>query len=288
MRVGKKILVISLLLTMLIVTANGGAGVLAQEATSTTEPAEGSIREQPPTLQEQTLLQTYYRNQLETYRAQEKTYQVAQNQLDQLQTLAALEEAVQATKQVMITRDQVLQTYFKLVRLKLIDTHGVSIEEKTAAIFDLAQLETELATHQQAMAQVTDRFGIAERTTDFVLSAARFETVQHRALCLIMFGQLQTVYDQTAALIPEVETQVQQKTTDFELAKKQRAVAEVKLLAEATQSQLDVIYREIFTVKSNQPKKFTNSDYTQLATKLQPIYARLSQMHEFIDEVIKL
>lgn len=259
----------------------------AQEA-STDAPAEGSIREQQTTTQEQTLLQTYYRDQLEVYRAKEKAYQVAQEQLTQINTLAALEEAVQATKQAMISRDQVLQTYFKLLRLKLIDSHGVPIEAKSKAITDLAQLENNLKTHEQEVNQVTDRFTLAQSSTNFTLLAGQFETVTNHALCLIAFGNLQTVFDKTIALGPELTAKIKDKTTDFELAKKQRALTEIDLLSGSTKTQLDQIYAEVFTTKDNKPKVFSDHDLAQLTTKLQPVYAQLSQMHEFIDEVMKI
>lgn len=255
---------------------------------TTQEPAEGAIREQGTTAQEQTLLLTTYRGQLETYRAKEKTYQVAQEQLANLSTLAALEEAVQATKQVMVARDQVLQTYFKLLRLKLIDTHGVPLTDKTYALNELAELEKNLTTHEQEVNQVNDRFTLAQSSENFAYLADQFESATNRALCLITLGNLQTVFDRTSALIPEVETKITDKTTGFELAKKQRALTELKLLSTDTKAQLNTIYTQFFTTKDNQSKKFSNSDLVQLSTKLQPVYAQMNQMHQFIDEVTKI
>jgi len=283
MKSAQKILLVASILTLLMTLAGGVLPSYAQE-----DPTEGSIREQQTTSQEQTLLQTFYRDQLETYRAKEKNYQLAQAQLKQLNTLAALEEAVQATKQVMLARDQVLQTYFKLLRLKLIDTHGVPLVEKTSAINDLAQLENNLKTHEQETNQISDRFTLAQSSTNFAFLAAQFETITNRSLCLIAFGRMQTVFDQTIALIPEVEATVESSTTDFELAKKQRALTELDLLSKSTKQQLNVVYTEVFTLKDNKPKVFTDHDLAQLSTKLQPAYAQINQMHEFIDEVTKL
>ncbi len=285
MGVFKKILLAIPILILLIMSPNSSSMVLAQD---NDEPAEGSIREQTTTQAEQAILQTYYRDQLERYRNQEKARQLAQEQLNQLNTLAALEEAVLATKQTMITRDQVLQTYFKLLRLKLIDTHGVSLAEKTTVIKELESLEANLEDHETEVGKVSDRFSLAASVNSYAQLAVRFEPIGSHATCLIVFGKMQVVYDKTVALMPELEAKANEQATDFELAKKQRALTEVKLLATSTKSSLEQAYDTTFVGKFGQEKVFEYGDYGRLTNNLQAVYAQISQMHEFIDEVMKL
>ena len=65
-----------------------------------------------------------YRSQLEQYRTAERKYVLAKEQYLKLNTLVSLEDAVKATREAMLARDQVLTSYLTLLRLLLIDATG--------------------------------------------------------------------------------------------------------------------------------------------------------------------
>ena len=204
--------------------------------------SEGDIREQTTNEDQIVQLNITYRQQMEAYRNQEKKYLVAVEQYEQLQTLAALEEIVQTAKQLIIIRDRTIITHLGIVRLTITDVHGIPVDDKAEVIAKLQVLETQVKSHETDSEQITDRFTLASNAEAFALMSSDLNSSVYHALSLVLFGRLQNVYDKTNALLPELETNMAINATDFELAKKQRALQELKILSANTKTELDKIY----------------------------------------------
>jgi len=69
--------------------------------------------------------------QYEKYRGEQEAYASARNKYLEYETLTSKNEAIKATKQVLIRRAQVLRTYFILLKKRLHSTPSVVVEEKT-------------------------------------------------------------------------------------------------------------------------------------------------------------
>ena len=222
-----------------------------------------------------------YKNLLNTYVQAEADFKFAQAQYNQLQTLAAMEEAIEASKKVFIARDEVLIRYAKILKLKLYLTYGVYLPRKQAQIDQLDELIGQLEIHLQATQAVTTRDELMQTTSDFELLGAQLQAQVQLTTPLFSLGKLQTTFDKTENLI----AQIKQNVADSDLsaadkATKQRwlklvndkqAEAKVQLDAFNGPPQYEILRGEQVEVI---PEGDTNS-----------IYALLSQVLSYLEEI---
>lgn len=228
-------------------------------------------------------LETTYKSQLSNYRDLEKKYQISLAEYYQLETLSALEKAIQDTKSVMITRNSVLLSYLRLLRLELTDTHGIKIEDKKSTLEYLLALEEEIQLYDQDLAATEDRIGLEQKILEFRELNKNIEQLSHLTLSLIKFGRLQTVYDQTIGIFAQVSTRVEERNSGILLAEKKRALNEIELDLVETKEELSNLYLDVF----NQEKKnFGRSSLTNFTKDLEPIYSQLVRIHDYIQEVL--
>jgi len=222
-----------------------------------------------------------YKNLLNTYVQAEADFKFAQAQYNQLQTLAAMEEAIEASKKVFIARDEVLIRYAKILKLKLYLTYGVYLPRKQAQIDQLDELIGQLEIHLQATQAVTTRDELMQTTSDFELLGTQLQAQVQLTTPLFSLGKLQTTFDKTENLI----AQIKQNVADSDLsaadkATKQRwlklvndkqAEAKVQLDAFNGPPQYEILRGEQVEVI---PEGDTNS-----------IYALLSQVLSYLEEI---
>jgi len=223
-----------------------------------------------------------YKNLLNTYVQAEADFKFAQAQYNQLQTLAAMEEAIEASKKVFIARDEVLIRYAKILKLKLYLTYGVYLPRKQAQIDQLDELIGQLEIHLQTTQAVTTRDELMQTTSDFELLGAQLQAQVQLTAPLFSLGKLQTTFDKTENLI----AQIKQNVADSDLsaadkATKQRwlklvndkqAEAKVQLDAFNGPPQYEILRGEQVEVT---PEGDTNS-----------IYALLSQVLSYLEEIV--
>lgn len=243
------------------------------------------IRQQNTHEQEKLELQATYRQQLATYRDLERQYQISVSQYFQVETLASLEKAIQDVRQTMLSRGEILNTYAKMVRLELTDTHGATIEDKKLGVDQLTALETQLTANNELIKNSQDRPSLQTRIDEFIISRPSIESNLYYSLSLIAFGKLQTVYDQTYALMSLVDERIEQRNSGVLLAEKKRASVEIKESLGVTKLSLEKIYQTAFSEK--QDRQFSASSYSTMLKDLDEVYVGLLQIHNYIEEVLR-
>jgi hypothetical protein len=98
-----------------------------------------------------------YRGQVQEYQTKERAYIIAKTDFIQLETLASLESAIQASRELTIIRNQVLETYLQQLRVTLVATPGIEVPVKERATDRLEILLEVLDLHRQAAAQAETR-----------------------------------------------------------------------------------------------------------------------------------
>ncbi len=244
---------------------------------------EGSIRQQPSTSDQQAQLRQEYQTLLAQYREDEKAYTLANQEYQQLETLAALEKAVQATKKVMSSRDQVLLRFLNLLKLELIDTNGVTLSVKSQALTNLDAAIVQLTEFETQVSQASDKPAINQLTVQFEDLSPVIESRAYAGLSLVSFGKMQTVYDKTTALLEAIQVQLNQESTSSAEVK-QRGVDELKTQLAGVKSGLDELSLEI--EGSIIEEKMSQSRYNTILRDLQPLYAHLSQIHNRMGELL--
>lgn len=228
-------------------------------------------------------LQATYRNELTIYRSDEKTFQVAKDQYYQLLTLASLDEAVKQTRQVMLTRLDVLQAYFAIVRVTFANTKGIDPSVKTSLLANLDALVADLKTHQQQVSAATDRPSLLDVATKFSFLSPRILYLSDQISDLVTYGNLQTVFDKMSIIKHDFQTQFPQFITDpLLLAQKQRGLDEV-------QRNLDQINQPLVKIRTilNPANPNQNLNSANLSTDFSTIFGGLSRSESYLQELVK-
>lgn len=171
---------------------------------ATTVPVDTIFHKTQNTERIQELL-VLYQGEVEDYRKLEREFQINKAQFQKLNTLQSLEEAVQSTKKVMISRDMVLITYFELLHASLEETEGIEVTLKAQNLKNLEDRINTLKDHQKKVEDTTDRAGIADRVTEFVPIAKTIGTSAYSSIALIVTGNLQAVYDKSVILYSDIK-----------------------------------------------------------------------------------
>lgn len=231
-------------------------------------------------------LSVQYRGQLQEYRTAERAAQVAKIQLQQLDTLTALEAAVQATKTAYILRDRVLLTYVTQLRLRLIASLGVPLQLKEAGIARLEEDGLFLEKHLALTEQASTKDELTVLADAFELLAVEIKADAYQNTSLLAFGKVQAAYDKSVALLDYTEQQIaNQKLSEVTRAQLNRNLAVIKEISNETKTELTVLADALTQVKTSE---LDVGYYNQLATKLSSPYGNTSRMLSFVEETARV
>jgi hypothetical protein len=257
--------------------------IRAQETSSDS----GTIREndiisRPRQTEEIERLHKLYQDQVEKYTVLQREFYINKAQLEKLNTLQSLESAIKSAREVMITRDDVLITYFELMRASLVDTEGIELTEKQKNIDKLVRFITELKDHRQKLLQTADREQIAVRADEFDIISEQFENVSYLSLALITIGDIQAVYDKSLIIYKDVLTYHKDNpTTPLRQAERDRAYREVERAQENTR-----IYLKNTREKYAENPDLSRGNYNEaIGNEINSSYSGTSQILFFIKEL---
>ncbi|CAN5281171.1 hypothetical protein BH10PAT2_BH10PAT2_4300 [soil metagenome] len=228
-------------------------------------------------------LQVTYRNQLTTYRNDEKTFQIDKDQYYKIQTLASLEEAVRQTRKVMLIRTDVLLTYLDMSRLTLQNTKGIDTTIKSDALQQIDTLAVDLRLHRKTIEVASDRNSLLSTATQFVPIAQRVNTLSRRVSYVVGYGNLQTVDDKMLTIKKELQEDVEKSETNpLVLAEKKRGLDEV-------QRNLNDINPPLIKIRAALSPSARQSDLGNLDINKQfsTIYGGLSRSLSYLQELVK-
>ncbi len=227
-----------------------------------------------------------YRDQLEMYRRQEKSFLIAQDQYKRLGTLDSIEQAVKATRQFLLSRDQVLHTYLTLLELRLMAAGGVELSLKTAALNKLEAMRTQLQAHHDATAGQLDRTKGNQLADDFKPMGAEIKLLSSQVSGLLAVGQLQVVHDKALALRPDIAAEVTATGSGQAVSPETtRSLRETSGGLETEAAALTVLWGKVAQRMSSDSPIQGQSDF---AIDLNASYANLSKTLAFYLELLKL
>ncbi len=221
-----------------------------------------------------------YIGQLEEYRTAEREFTIAREQFAQLQTLNSLEEGVQATRSFFFLRDQVLDTYFELLRLEVTQAEGINLPDKEAILEEIAVTRELLSTHQQQIEEQTDRSGVAQSALSFEDIEPVLLQTSERARILLQVGRLQTVYDKSASLLEELaldEADQASQTPTIVSGQQRRALEQTAQTLGFAKQELDDVQLDLAEGRSR---------IRSSSSGLDSVYATLSRAIGFFAEIV--
>ncbi|MEA2056106.1 MAG: hypothetical protein U9O78_00090 [Patescibacteria group bacterium] len=284
--IAAKFIILSIILFSIISAFEKNKQVLAQAASPSVSPSASQTQKQ--IMQKERLTEDISQtkdellSQLESYNRDEKKYRIALSQYQAHQTLSSIEDVVEISRLTMLSRNQVLTTYLKLIRLKLIETEGIEVTHKKEALTRIEQKLILLGQFKARIEPVNDRIEINQLADDFVEIGADIKEDCYYSLTLLMLGRLQGVYDQTNVLESRIkEGVVAENRLDKTL--NEQAFKETDRLIESTQTMLAEQWSELG--KDDLNSKY-EAMYRRVYDDLNLIYTKLSQLVSYLGELL--
>lgn len=228
-------------------------------------------------------LRTEYRAKLDDYRSTERQYVIATEQYQQLNTLTSLEAALQATKNAMLKRADVLEAYMTLQTIQLQTATGVNLSQKAEYMQRLTNNLNALKQHRDKVQQAETRQAVNQVATEFAEFGKTLESDSVKVQTLLTLGKLQTIYDKSSTLLSDME-QSTKDLNDIKQVQRQRAAGEVRALLESTKTKIN----EVTTNTIRPDVDFSEGSFDSLLSKLNEIYAGLSQSLTYLDEFLRI
>lgn len=223
-------------------------------------------------------------SELSSHQQQEKKYRVALDQYKRLQTLSSIEEAVSATKNAMLSRNQVLKTYLELNRLKLIEAEGIEISHKQIVLDQLESNQEILRSFEKKLNQELNREQINQLAEEFEPIGQQLQETSYYALNLLSIGRLQAVYDQALAIYQKILEDESVEDSLIQQTERQRALNEVDKLFTQIAPLLEAQWADLEQVRTSQHSDYQRF-YRSIFDDLNPIYAQLSQLTAYLEEL---
>lgn len=254
---------------------------------------------QPPTAQSQTVppvfdteqlstnisqLKIEYRAELEAYRKEEQRYQIAKVQHEKLQTLSSLEELVRSTQSGMQTRNQVLRTYFELLRLRLQQQPGIDLDLKQKASGAVVARIQLLEKYKQTLQPTLDKPELQEVGRTFAEDVRTIEDTAYQVISLLALGELQTLYDKTLQLTATIKSETATQGGALKIAQRDRAFGETERLLTQVKTEVSDIELRL-TNRSSQPYQTL---YLQGVDDLDAVSNQLAQALSYLQEILQL
>jgi len=275
----KKIFILALVLTSVI---SFNSLVFAQEDDQTSITVFTKQRE-TQRIQD---LRILYRDQVEVYRESEREYSIAKTNHEQVQTLSALEEAVNATRTVMNDRLNVMITYSELIDAVLVETNGIELDLKNQTHTELTGLINLLKIHQENVLVSKDRQSMVILSDEFEPIAAGFESLVYKTLSLIRIGKIQEVHDKAEIIELDIIKEHELEDASGVLtSKRERAYKEIERNFDSINQSLATINEDFLQARRD---GFRRGFFENVLQELGPIYAQISRSLDHLEELIKL
>lgn len=281
------------ILTALLLVILGsffGTAIFAQETATAEATATSEATTQIFTKERETekirQLRILYRDQVEVYRKSEKDFSIAKTNHEQVQTLAALEEAVNATRTVMADRLRVMITYAELIDAVLVETNGIELDIKEQTHSELVGMINLLKIHQENVQVAKDRPAMALLADDFEPVAIQYESLVYKTLSLIRIGKIQEVQDKAEIIEADIiKEHDSEEVSSVITAKRERAYAEVEKDFKVTNQDLAKLNEDFLVARRD---GFKRGFYERILEDLSPVYARLSRTLDHLEELLSL
>ncbi len=222
---------------------------------------------------------------VEKYRDDEQKFVISRETYFQLNTLAAQDEAIRRGKDFLLSRSELLSTYFTYLHLFLQQTRGVEVGDKTRVLNEIAENLAELAVYKDRIPSLYTRDDVHRHLTQFNQSQRQYLTAAYGALEVIKIGELQTVIDTASVLRQDMEGWVNAANLSAaDRAIKLRGLQETDRLLQQARNDL----AEILATQRKTAGSFVSADsYRTFQTKVDPIYIQIRQAESFLKEIVK-
>ncbi len=226
-------------------------------------------------------LRILYQQQTEAYLEAYRLFTISKAQWESLQTLAALEEAIARTREVMILRDRTSLTYSELLLHRLEIATGIEITQKNLYIDKLKAHITWLRNHLATTQEASTREMVNAKADEFTQYYPDYKFDLEKVLGLLALGRLQTVIDKGDYLFVRIQNWYQENPGELSAqVVRNRKFDQVRLLRSQLTSEM-VKAREVAENSQNSQLFSLNL----VLTNLEKPFALSNQYLSFLEEL---
>lgn len=229
-------------------------------------------------------LQNIYFSLLEQYRAQEQKYIVAKNQYLQLNTLASQELAIKETRTLLSLRADALMVYIDILDEQLNQSKGIPLENKNPERINLSLIKEKVRVHKTKVESAQDRLTLDQESENFIPTFRELESHTYYTLSLIKVGYTQIAFDKLLSTRDAIKNYTdQQELSATKRSEKERGYEEIQRTIDSIDPVFSPIKNDIYTAPGNG----SLAGYSQLSQRLNPVYAQINKVIQFLEEIRK-
>ncbi len=227
-----------------------------------------------------------YVQKLNDYRAKESQFFVATEQYKQIQTLASLENAVKASKDVQLARIDTLTAYFQALRETMLALKGAELTKKSIQVNRLQDVLVELGIMRVQIDKGQDRIALDKTSLQYESRNLAYVATAYSALSLIKVSNIQSATDQLGLLTAQVFDQLQTSSPSASvLSEKQRGYDELSRTITDIKTVLFGVMKRLEDL--DQQNSFNLSTYSQIVDTLGQSFSKLRLAQSFLKEFAK-
>ena len=227
-----------------------------------------------------------YIQKLNDYRIKESQFFVATEQYKQIQTLAALEDAVKASKDVQLARIDTLTAYFQALRDTMVALKGAEVTKKSIQVHALQTTIIELEAVRAQIIKAQDRIALDNTSTQYQSRNVAYIATAYSALSLIKVSNIQSATDQLGFITGQVFDQLQASSPSATvLSEKQRSYDELSRTIADIKTVLVAVMKRVENI--DQQNSFNSSSYSQIVDTLGQGFSKLQLAQSFLKEFAK-
>lgn len=227
----------------------------------------------------------------EVYRKAHANYLLAKSQYVQAQTLTAQTQAQQATVSMLQSRDDVVITYMRALRMRILEAPG--LDELTKQ--DLfARIDSEIAWYETHKAGISSAGTLTDLEDDSDEASKRFARISsilaYEVLATIPIGKVQSHYSEMDSLLSEIKQKIEaiRQKGDHDTADTERWVLESEnKLARSREKQV-AVQANINILQSGDFKGSGSTYYEQTITSLQEANQFLREVNRYFQEILRV
>ncbi|KKT98175.1 MAG: hypothetical protein UX35_C0003G0120 [Microgenomates group bacterium GW2011_GWA1_46_15] len=221
---------------------------------------------------------------LNTYREKEQQFSVAHEQYLQLQTLALLDVAVAASRNVQLARIGTLTSYFQTLLTYISDLKGLDLTKRAEQQTKIQQILDDLNVQKLLVDAAQDRVALDVASTQFSERQTPLLSTAYMTLALSKIAAMQYAIDQLRIVSTQLRADIDQQTIDVsKKTEKLRGFDEL-------QRTMDIA--DVFMKKTDEQLGFSTnqtpmslSTYVRIIDGLNAVYSKVLQAESFVKEL---
>lgn len=225
----------------------------------------------------------------EVYKKAHSEYLLAKSQYNQAQTLTSRTQVQQKTKAMLQARDDVVITYLRALRMRLLEASGVDDIAKQAVF---ARIDNDIAWYQEHKSKIPSAGTLKDLEADSATAADRFENtyvLAYETLAKTPMGKISNLYSKIDTLLQEIKLKIEiiRQKGDHDTADAERWVLEAEnKLSRSFEKQL-IADENINVLQNGDFNGNAQSYYENVVTALQEANQFMRESNQYLWEILR-